>query len=244
MTPSLTREERLFQAIGQVDDVLLERLEQQLQLMEQVPSTLDSDHHKAATNRTRRRRWLRAGIASTLAAAAVAVCLFIFSSSWQSQPAMYTASEPVVNSYISNQKRPADVSPAMQMPANGKVFYSPDVKQALQANQGKQVLFLVAVDLFHNRAPVAQDSEQTRAELKRLQQLDYKIGYSRYWTYAGETEQVNGVFVAGYLTATQLEQFAANADYGYSIHFVVNGDGSPIPAEQGIFTDPNDPALK
>ncbi|MFD1887351.1 hypothetical protein [Paenibacillus wenxiniae] len=244
MTTSPTREERLFQAIGQVDDVLLERLEQQLQLMEPVPSTLASDERERAMSSPRRRRSLRIGIASALAVVAVAACLFMFSSSWPSQPAMYTASEPVVNSYISNQKQPADVSPAMQMPANGTVLYSPDVKQALQANQGKQVVFLVAIDLFHNRTPMAQDSEQTRAELKRLQQLDYTIGYSRYWTYAGENQQVNGILVAGYLTAAQLEQFATSPNYGYSIHFAVNGDGSPIPAEQGIFTDPHNPALK
>ncbi len=243
MTTSLTREERLFQAIGQVDDVLLERLDQQLQLIEHAPATVDTPDSDVMN--TRRRRWRRTGIASALAAVAVAACLLIFSPYWQNQPAMYTASEPVVNSYVSNQKLPGgDVSPSMQMPANGTFFYSHEVKQALQANQGKQVVFLVAIDLFHNRTPVAPDSEQTHAELKRLQQLQYQVGYTRYWTYSDKMQQTAGTMVAGYLTAAQLEQFAASPDYGYSIHFAMNGDGSPLSAEQGIFTDPNDPALK
>ncbi|WP_322906369.1 hypothetical protein [Paenibacillus campi] len=239
----LTPEERLFQAIGHVDDVLLERLEQQLQPT--APSSI-APLIDLRTKRAQRRRWV--GITAGLVAIAIA-CTLILSTIWQSVPAVpaiYTASAPIVNSYVSNQKLPADVKPALQIPPNGKVIYSRDVQQALQAYAGKHVLLFVAIDLFQHGAPLASDSQQTDAELKRLQQLGYSIGYARYWTYAGEgdAQQVKHIYVAAYVTAAQLKQFAASPDYGYLLHFAVNGDGSPVSGKQGIFTNRNDPTLQ
>ncbi len=247
MTTPLTPEERLFQAIGQVDDILLERLDKQLHAVAPVPS--DTLYTKRTSITKRRRRQL--GIATGLIALVVA-CVLIFTNSWQqTSSVIYTASESVVNSYQpSNQKRPADVAPtapptspvapAMQMPSNGKVLYSSDIQQALQAYQDQQVQFLVAVDLFQDGASVPSDSQQVQDELKRLQAQGYSIGYANHWTYDATNKQTWQPFIAAYLTAAELEQFKASPNYGYYFQFATNGDGSPVSAEQGIYSDGND----
>ncbi|MEW4372040.1 hypothetical protein [Paenibacillus kandeliae] len=236
MSIHTTPDERLFEAIGQVDDALLERLEAHMQA-----------HSQPLTARSRsisrqRKRW--GGIAAVLVAT-VAACIFIFNSIGQQLPSMYTASGTVIDSYTSDTLPPSSsVSPSMAAPQNGMLSLDNDLKLALNEHAQQSVTYFVAVDLYSNGSLLTVDSKQARSEVERLQQAHYKVGYSQSWTYRGNMQKVYQTYIAGYFTAEQLKQFAASPDYGYSLHFIFNGDGSPVSPDNGIFTQWDDSGLQ
>lgn len=234
MSIHTTPDERLFQAIGQVDDVLLERLEAQMQAPNRSMTTKSTSWY--------RKRW--GGIAAGLVATAAA-CILIFNSIGEQLPSMYTASGTVIDSYTSATLPPSSsVSPSVASPQNGIVTLDNDLNKALNEHAGQQVTYFVAIDLYSNGSPLAANRTEARNEVERLQQADYKVGYAQSWTYQGDMQKVYQTYIAGYFTAEQLQQFTANPDYGYSLHFVFNGDGSPVSPDSGIFTQPDSPALQ
>lgn len=236
MSIHTTPDERLFEAIGQVDDMLLERLDAHMQAHSQRVAT------RSRSISRQRKRW--GGIAAGLMIT-VATCILIFNSIGQQQlPSMYTASGTVIDSYTNDALPPSSsISPSMAAPQNGMVSLTSDLELALNKHAGQSVTYFVAIDLYSNGSPLSADSRQARSEVERLQQAHDKVGYAQSWTYQGKMQKVYQTYIAGYFTAEQLKQFAASPNYGYSLHFVFNGDGSPVSPDNGIFTQWNDPSL-
>ena len=117
-------------------------------------------------------------------------------------------------------------------PENGAVLLFTEVNEAIRENQDKK--FFLGIDFFKNGKPLDPSSDAVRAELERLKSLGFQVGYAVSWTYQGENEKLDVPYTAGYFTADQLARFPADEGYGYAFHFVTNGDGTPVSAEQGI----------
>lgn len=213
------KSERIYQAVGNADDVLLERCE------------------KTEINR-KPPRWMKwSGLAACLclllAGSLVMNGTFPGGNPESRTGEFYKASGTVVDSFPS-------AGPASSMyaaPDNGQWIYFTQVEDALQEHGGQEVEYFLALDIFQDQTKLEDQSDEVKAELERLTKLGYHVGYSEYWTYRGEGTRVTASYVSGYFTAKQLKSFAANKNYGYSFRFASNGDGSPVPAEQGITAD-------
>lgn len=211
--------ERLYQAIGEADDELLERMEQ---AMEAQPAGR-ADWHK------RRRRIWRTGLASVLVAAAALLLVFNDSLFNRESDPTYTASGPIVDRAMGD-----DLSSSVVTPGNGQIVHFDSVRRAFETNKDPRTQYFVAIDLFADGMPLNVGSFDTHRELKRLQDLGLHVGYAESWTYQGEGKQVAYPYVAGLLTADQLKNFPASSEYGYAFRFATNGDGTPVPAENGV----------
>jgi hypothetical protein len=117
---------------------------------------------------------------------------------------------------------------------NGETMLMQDIKQALaQHESDKDTLYFVAIDLTQNGKPVEPDSTQAASELQRLQKLGYDVAMNAGWTYKGQLEKSEFRYLSGYFTAEQLNSLKPDANYGYTVHFSYNGDGSPAQAKNG-----------
>lgn len=215
----MNNEERLYQAIGEADDELLERMEQAMA----AQSTGRADRNKG-----RRRIWAT-GLASVLVAAAALLLIFNDSLFNRGNDPTYTASGPVVDRAIGNEP-----SSSVVTPGNGQIVYFDSVRRAFETNRDSRTKYFVAIDLFADEMPLNIGSFDTHRELKRLQELGLQVGYAESWTYQGEGGQVDYVYAAGLLTAEQLKNFPASSEYGYAFRFATNGDGTPVPAENFV----------
>ena len=202
------KNERIYQALGEVDDELLERCEV----------------HVAAR---RRPVWVRLG------AMAACLCLVVLGSIAIRQHGV--SSTPEIIAFGINGSE--SISGYYSTPENGSVLLFPDVQGALQANaETKDALYFVSISLSRDGVPLASDNVAVQAQLQRLAQAGYQIGYAQSWTYQGEGEKVNVIYPAGFLTRTQIENFDTGNDYGWSISFATNGDGSPVSTDQSLST--------
>jgi len=215
----VNNEERLYQAIGEVDDELLERMEQ---AMAEQPTG------RADRNRNKGRLLWQAALSSVLIAAAL---LLIFNDGLFNRDGnvTYTASGPVVDRAIGNEP-----SSSVVTPGNGQIVYFDSVRHAFETNKDSRTKYFVAIDLFADDMPLNVGSFDTHRELKRLQELGLQVGYAESWTYQGEGGQVDYLYAAGLLTAEQLKNFPASSEYGYAFRFATNADGTPVPAENGV----------
>ncbi|MDQ1236973.1 hypothetical protein QE450_004471 [Paenibacillus sp. SORGH_AS306] len=132
------------------------------------------------------------------------------------------------------------VSESYATPTNGEKLYVRAVKMALDQHAGQDVKYFVAIDLFSNGTPLATNSKEVQAEVKRLQGLNYDIDFAKAWTYEGNLQKVDYTYVGAYLTADQLQQFKANTNYGYAFQFASNGDGSPVQGKAGSISGVSD----
>lgn len=122
-------------------------------------------------------------------------------------------------------------------PADGTILFFVDVKSALEEYDEKKMTYFLAVDIFSDTAMISPDSTEMQIELQRLLNLGYKIGTAERWTYYGDGDKVYQTYIAGYFTAEELKNFAANEKYGYAFQFARNGDGSPVlPEEFAIYS--------
>ena len=122
-------------------------------------------------------------------------------------------------------------------PDNGKTIFHTGVQAALDENAQEDVLYFVAIDLFHDKVPLSSESDAVREELKRLIDCGYEVGYATAWTYQGEWEKMDLSYLAGYFSKEQLENFSVSPQFGYAFSFAANGDGSPVDAEQNLTTE-------
>lgn len=242
------KSERIFKAIGNADDELLERYEE-----------------RAGRQKKRNLRVRWGAIAACLCIAAAGVFGFstrfgrteIGTGQGGNKPVPGGTTEDYSGSPVSNQGGDSTGESAGQVyiaggtvvsgyashssgsyaapPANGTWFCFVEVKDALKEYAGKDVTYFLAVDIFENSKEL--NGEELAAELKRLSGLGYHVGYAEAWEYRGEGEKVPYPYAAGYFTAGELESFGASKDYGYAFHFAANGDGSPVSSGQGIVCD-------
>lgn len=64
-----------------------------------------------------------------------------------------------------------------------------------------------------------------QSECDRLKQLGYDVSLRQTWDYGDASEKRNYTILTGLLTQKQLNEFPANAEFGYSVEWVHNGDG-------------------
>ena len=200
---------QIYKAIGDTDDVLLERSER-----------------KAA----KRPVWIRLG------AAAACLCLLAVGSValyGQRAPVSTEAPGVIISSYASGQS-----GSIYAPPENGKTLFFSEVQAALDANAEKNATYFVSMDVYRDGVSLDPAGNEMRAELQRLSENGCKVGFATGWTYQGEDgEQADMSYAAGYFTAEQLEGFPASTDYGYAFSFASNGDGSAVSPEQTLSSE-------
>lgn len=218
----MSKSERLFLAIGNVDDVLLARCEQ----------TQNRSIHKKV--------WFKWSSAAACLCLVLAGAFGLYTHSGQTNggPATQNGNR-VIESYASTPS----ISSLYASPENGTVLFMNGVRETVTENAGQDTLYFLGINFFADGAPLAAESDAVTAELNRLTKLGYQVGYATCWTYEGEGTQRDLRYTAGYFTEQQLLDFAASDQYGYSFHFVTNGDGSPVASDSGIDapTEPDDP---
>lgn len=218
----MSQSERLFLAIGNVDDVLLARCEQ----------TQNRSIHKNV--------WFKWGFAAACLCLVLAGAFGLYTHSGQTNGGSATQNgNRVIESYTSTPSNSSLYAP----PENGTVLLMNGVQETISEHAGQNTLYFLGINFFADGAPLAADSDAVTAELNRLNKLGYQVGYATCWTYEGEGTQRDLRYTAGYFTEQQLLDFAASEQYGYSFHFVTNGDGSPVASDSGIDapTEPDDP---
>lgn len=231
----MSKAEQLYEAIGEADDELLERLERVLALRQ------SANGEKASTATVgKKRRTLWSAAAASLIVAAAALLLVVNGGLFDlGKSAVYTASGPVVNRPAGDL--PGGSAPGMTAaPQNGETAYDEAVRAAIENNADPQTEYFVAIDLFAGGVPLEADSAEAKSELKRLRDLGLNVGYAEAWTYEGAGEQKPYRYAAGFLAARQLEQLRPSDAFGYALRFATNGDGTPVPSENGIVTDLNE----
>ena len=144
----------------------------------------------------------------------------------------YVPSGKVINRHVSD----VSVSGCYAVPEHGTWFCTIEVRDAVAEYLGQDVNYFLAVDIMSNGTQLDVKSDEMISELERLAECGYHVGYSEAWEYQGAGGIVYYTYIAGCFTADELENFVPSENYGYSFRFAVNGDSSPVPAEQGIVT--------
>lgn len=204
----MNNNERLYTAIGAADDALVECCEHKRTWKQPV--------------------WIRFG--------AVAACLCLILTGAFALRGLRTPMEQdllganggIVCSYEAGQS-----GSLYAPPDNGKVLLFPEVSAALDANAGST--YFVAVDIYRDRTLLELESSEVQGEIKRLSDNGYRVGLATCWAYQGEDmEQIDSPYLAGYFTAEQLKEFAADSSFGYAFSFAANGDGSNVAPDQEL----------
>lgn len=238
--------EKIYIALGSADDELLER------------------YYEGTKRKKKRNIWIKYGAMAACLCIVVAGAFALNAQFGRNETASgQSGNEPIPggttenysNSPITNQREVGSTGTGQQVykadgtvvssfaskssgkyaaPQNGTWFCFVEVKDALEKYAGDNVTYFLAIDVFSDFKRLDVQSKELTAELERLSELGYHVGYAKAWMYPGQGERVPYTYVAGYFTAEELEKFAASADYGYAFHFTVNGDGSPVSSGQGI----------
>ena len=201
------KSERIYAAIGDAEDGLFDCLE-------------DTPKGKG-----KKSPWLKWG--------ALAACLALAVFAGGRLLPIGAATESLVISAYENA-----VFASYATPESGKWFYFSDVSAALEEYAGEDALYLLAFQIFSDAETGAQLTEgELDAELLRLTGLGLDVGYMETWEYEGAGDRFYYTVAAGYFSAEQLEHFPASENYGYIFHFITDGNGKAMPAQQGLITD-------
>lgn len=206
------KNEKLFEAIGNVDNDLLE----------------NAQNTKKTAGKA---SWLKRGGIAACLCLVLAIPLMVNGNFLKGNPTdtgAYVASGKVIDQFT------PDMNGIYEAPKNGSVVYVNEVKNAIEKYKGQDVKFFVGIDLYANQAPLDNESDSVKEEVNRLKKQGYQVGYAKNWQYEGENQQVNHTYVAGYFTAEELKNFKASEGLGYTLKFVTNGDGTAVSAEKGI----------
>lgn len=195
---------RLYKAIGEADESLLERAAQ---------------HQKRKVYRLV--KW----------SAAAAACACVIAAGSFSLNVKNTAPEhqAIISDYPGN-----GLSVMYAAPSDGQIQYENDVQEALKDSTNQDAVFFVELTLFRDEAPVNIDTEDVSGEIKRLKDSGYQVGFAKKWTYEGDLEKVDVTYLAGFFSKDELDNFNAGSDYGYVFSFAKNGDGSVVSSEQEL----------
>lgn len=210
------KSEHIFKAIRNVDDVLLIRTE------------------KALKSKKKSFYWPKWGAtAASVCFVVISAFAFKFYNTAVNKMNVPGASGEIVDSFHSST-----VSGIYDAPGNGEILTFSEVKEALKANEGKDTLYFVSIDIYSDKQILEPDSAEVKNETERLRGLGLKVGYATQWTYQGDLDRMDITYVAGYFTADQLNNFPASEHYGYAFSFATNGDGSAVDSEQGLNAEP------
>ena len=169
----------------------------------------------------KKNRWIKWG--------GTAACLFLVISSIFMLSTNHDGKK-VIRQYQNNSED------CYAIPSSGEVNFTSEVMEAREKYDGKNVVFLLAFNLFKDDNEVSD--EERIEEYERLISLGYELYTAEYWTYYGQEEKEYHTIVVGYFTESQLSLFKNNPEYGYFFYFVHNGNGSGISVdEENIITD-------
>lgn len=141
-------------------------------------------------------------------------------------------------SIISDYNKGGYTSGCYATPEPGEYFCFIEVEKAREAYADREVLFLLAFDIFAE-AEVEITRQDLYAEYQRLADLGYKLYYIEdHWTYRANMQKEYVPVVVGLFSEKQLSNFDVNPKYGYAFHFETNGDGTPVSVdEDNVITD-------
>lgn len=167
--------------------------------------------------RTKRPAWRRWG------AAAACLCLIAAVAAIAARLLAGSISPKIVSGY------PSAASGCYVVPQPGEYFCFVDVDEAREHYAGRDVSFLLAFNLFKGGDVDERISaEELSAEYQRLTELGFQFYEMEVWTYRDAMEKEYYTAVVGVFTEEDLAAFPASPEYGYTFHFVYNGDHSSL----------------
>lgn len=110
-------------------------------------------------------------------------------------------------------------------PDPGEYFCFVEVDAARAQYAGRNVKFLLEMDVFQNGEQVAAGS--LGGEFKRLAALDYDLRLVNLQEQDDDLI-ITWPIVVGLFTEEQIRNFPANSEYGYAFRFPTNPDGTPV----------------
>ena len=134
----------------------------------------------------------------------------------------YSPSQSITNYQIG-------VEACYKAPDPGEYFCFVEVNAARKQYAGRDVKFLLEMDVFQNGEQVAAGS--LGGEFKRLAALGYDL------RLVNLQEQDDDLIITwpiavGLFTEEQIRNFPVNSEYGYAFHFPTNPDGTPVQIEE------------
>ena len=134
----------------------------------------------------------------------------------------YSPSQSITNYQIG-------VEACYKAPDPGEYFCFVEVNAARKQYAGRDVKFLLEMDVFQNGEQVAAGS--LGGEFKRLAALGYDL------RLANLQEQDDDLIITwpiavGLFTEEQIRNFPVNSEYGYAFRFPTNPDGTPVQIEE------------
>lgn len=209
--------ERIYRAIGEIDDALLDRCKYAL-----LKGKTGTEKNCLQANKKKQVPvWCKFG------AVAASVCLLALS--------VYVSSHRITeNQIIENYTGRYNANSMYAAPNNDTVLLFEDVKSALKEYEGEKRIYFLALDIYKDGMLLELKGNEEQEEVERLINAGYQIGYANTWTYQGDMEKVDVPYLAGYFTEEQLKDFSINDKYGYALRFAENADGSPVSSDQVI----------
>ena len=121
------------------------------------------------------------------------------------------------------------VEACYKAPDPGEYFCFVEVNAARKQYAGRNVKFLLEMDVFQNGEQVSAGS--LGGEFKRLAALGYDL------RLVNLQEQDDDLIITwpiavGLFTEEQIQSFPVNSEYGYAFRFPTNPDGTPVQIEE------------
>ena len=175
---------------------------------------------RAAPNR---RRWCAAACLCPVTATAVLLTAhYLPLKDYKDGDTNYSPSQPITNYQIG-------VEACYKAPDPGEYFCFVEVNAARKQYAGRNVKFLLEMDVFQNGEQVAAGS--LGGEFKRLAALSYDL---RLVNLQEQDEDliITWPIAVGLFTEEQIRNFPVNSEYGYAFRFPTNPDGTPVQIEE------------
>ena len=175
---------------------------------------------RAAPNR---RRWCAAACLCLVTATAVLLTAhYLPLKDYKDGDTNYSPSQPITNYQIG-------VEACYKAPDPGEYFCFVEVNAARKQYAGRNVKFLLEMDVFQNGEQVAAGS--LGGEFKRLAALGYDL---RLVNLQEQDEDliITWPIAVGLFTEEQIRNFPVNSEYGYAFCFPTNPDGTPVQIEE------------
>lgn len=175
---------------------------------------------RAAPNR---RRWCAAACLCLVTATAVLLTArYLPLKDYKDGDTNYFPSQPLTNYQIG-------VEACYKAPDPGEYFCFVEVNAARERYAGRDVKFLLTMDVFQNEKQVAIGD--LGGEFKRLGALGYDLRIVNREEQEGD-EIIVWPVVVGLFTEEQIRNFPVNSEYGYAFRFPTNPDGTPVQIEE------------
>lgn len=175
---------------------------------------------RAAPNR---RRWCATACLCLVTATAVLLTAhYLPLKDYKDGDTNYSPSQPITNYQIG-------VEACYKAPDPGEYFCFVEVNAARKQYAGRNVKFLLEMDVFQNGEQVAAGS--LGGEFKRLAALSYDL---RLVNLQEQDEDliITWPIAVGLFTEEQIRNFPVNSEYGYAFRFPTNPDGTPVQIEE------------